>query len=56
MKVFFDSNVFLKYLAGVKDAKRLLDRVEHDEWKGYINGIVISEVVYGYLRLALNVS
>ena len=56
MKVFFDSNVFLKYLAGVEDAKRLLDRVEYDEWKGYINDIVISEVVYGYLRLALNVS
>ena len=56
MKVFFDSNVFLKYLAGVEDAKRLLNRVEHDEWKGYINDIVISEVVYGYLRLALNVS
>ncbi len=56
MKVFFDSNVFLKYLAGVEDAKRLMDRVEHDKWKGYINDIVISEVVYGYLRLALNVS
>ncbi len=54
MKVFFDSNVFLKYLAGIEDAKRLLDRVEHGEWKGYINDIVISEVVYGYLRLALN--
>ena len=56
MKVFFDSNIFLKYLAGVEDAKRLLDRVEQGEWKGYINDIVVSEVVYGYLRLALNVS
>ncbi len=56
MKVFFYSNVFLKYLAGVEDAKRLLDKVEHGEWKGYINNIVISEVVYGYLRLALNTS
>jgi len=58
MKVFFDSNVFLKYLAGVEAAKRLLDKVEHDEWKGYINDndIVVSEVVYGFLRLALNVS
>ena len=45
MKVFFDSNVFLKYLAGVEDAKRLLDRVERNEWKGYINDIVVSEVV-----------
>ncbi len=56
MKVFFDSNVFLKYLAGVEDAKKLIDRVECGEWKGYINDIVVSEVVYGYLRLALNVS
>ena len=56
MKVFFDSNVFLKHLAGVEDAKKLIDKVEHGEWKGYINDIVISEVVYGYLRLALNVS
>ncbi len=41
MKVFFDSNVFLKYLAGVKDAKRPVDRVEYGEWKGYINDIMI---------------
>ncbi len=33
-----------------------MDRVEHSEWKGYVNDIVVSEVVYGYLRLALNVS
>lgn len=56
MKMFFDSNVFLKYLAGVEEAKKLLDKVEYDEWKGYVNDIVVSEAVYGYLRLALNVS
>ncbi len=56
MKVFFDSNVFLKYLAGVEEAKKLVDRVEHGEWEGYVNDIVVSEVVYGYLRLALNIS
>ncbi len=55
MRVFFDSNVFLKYLAGIEDAKKLIDKVEHGEWKGYVNGIVVSEVVYEYLRLALNV-
>ena len=55
MKVFFDSNVFLKYLAGVEEAKKLVDKVEYGEWKGYVSDIVISEVVYGYLRLALNV-
>ena len=31
MRVFFNSNVFLKYLAGIKDAKKLIDRVEHGE-------------------------
>jgi len=56
MRVFFDSNVFLKYLAGVEDAKKLIGKVEDGEWKGYVNDIVISEVVYGYLRLALDVS
>jgi len=56
VKVFFDSNVFLKYLAGVEEAKKLVDRVEHGEWEGYVNDIVVSEVVYGYLRLALNIS
>jgi len=45
MRVFFDSNVFLKYLAGVEGARRLLERVEHGEWRGYINDIVVSEVV-----------
>ena len=48
MKVFFDSGVFLKYLAGVGNAKRLMDRVERGEWKGYVNDIVISE---GCLRV-----
>lgn len=56
MRVFFDSNVFLKYLAGIEDAKKLIGKVEYGEWKGYVNDIVISEVVYGYLRLALDVS
>ena len=55
MKVFFDSNVFLKYLAGVEEAKKLIDKVEYGEWEGYVNDVVISEVAYGYLRLSLNV-
>ncbi len=42
----------LSILQELKNAKKLIDRVEHDEWKGYVNGIVVSEVVYGYLRLA----
>lgn len=56
MKVLFDSNVFLKYLAGVEEARKLSDKVEYGEWKGYVNDVVVSEVVYGYLRLALNIS
>jgi len=56
MKVFFDSNVFLKYLAGVEEAKKLMDMVERGEWEGYVNDIVVSEVIYGYLRLVFNVS
>lgn len=36
MRVFFDSNVFLKYLAGVIDAKKLVDKVEQGEWKEYL--------------------
>ncbi len=56
VRVFFDSNVFLKYLAGVEEAKKLIDKVEYSEWRGYVNDVVISEVVYGYPRLALNVS
>ena len=56
MRVFFDSNVFLKYLAGSVEAKSLVDMVEHGKWRGYINDVVVSEVAYGYLRLALNVS
>ena len=45
----------LSILQELKNAKKLIDRVEHDKWKGYVNGIVVSEVVYRYLRLALNV-
>ena len=56
MKVFFDSNIFLKYLVGVEEVKKLVDKVEYGKWKGYVNDVVVSEVVYGYLRLALNVS
>ncbi len=56
MKVFFDSNVFLKYLVGIEDAKKLIDKVEYGEWRGYVNDVIVSEVIYGYLRLALNIS
>ena len=44
MRVLFDSNVFLKYLARVEDAKKLADRVEHGEWKGYINNTELARL------------
>jgi len=53
MRVFLDSNVLLKYLAGMEEARSVVERVERGEWTGYINDVVVSEVVYGYLRLAL---
>ena len=50
-RVFFDSNVFLYHLGGVMDrATELLEMVEDGEVTGYINDVVISEVIYGYLR------
>ena len=56
MKVFFDSNIFIKYLAGAEEAKKLIDKVECGECRGYVNDVVVSEVVYGCLRLVLSVS
>ena len=51
MKVFFDSNVFLHHLAGTSQkATELLERVESGEISGYVNDVVVSEVIYGYLR------
>ncbi|AIG97967.1 type II toxin-antitoxin system VapC family toxin [Archaeoglobus fulgidus] len=51
MRVFFDSNVFLHHLADTKDeATELLERVEDGTFEGIVNDIVVSEVIYGYLR------
>ena len=51
MKVFFDSNIFLHHLADTSQkATGLLERVESGEIVGYINDVVVSEVIYGYLR------
>ena len=56
MKVLFDSNVLIKYLAGDEKAKTLVERVINGEWSGYITGTIVSETIYVYLRLALDVS
>jgi len=57
MRVFVDTSVILAFLAGQDDrAKDLIRRIEEHEVTGYINPLVIDEVIYGYLRLATGVS
>ncbi|BAN91110.1 type II toxin-antitoxin system VapC family toxin [Aeropyrum camini] len=55
MKVLYDSNVLIKYLAGDDKARTLVEKVINGEWEGFITGIVVSETIYIYLRLALDV-
>ncbi|QDA30874.1 PIN domain-containing protein [Thermococcus indicus] len=52
MKVFFDSNVFLKFFGGDEKARSLILLAESGDVEGVINSVVLSEVTYGYLRLA----
>lgn len=54
MRVFFDSNVFLKFFGGEEKAKALLSLVWEGEVEGAINPVVLSEVTYGYIRLSTN--
>jgi predicted nucleic acid-binding protein len=56
LKVLYDSNVLIKYLAGDEKALALLEKAINGEWEGYITGTVVSETIYIYLRLALDVS
>ena len=56
MKVLYDSNVLIKYLAGDEKARTLVEKVINGEWSGYITGTIASETIYVYLRLALDVS
>ena len=56
MRVIYDSNVLVRYFAGDNKAKVLIERVIRGEWDGYITDVVVSEVVYIYLRLTLGVS
>ena len=56
MRVLYDSNVLIKYLAGDEKARTLVEKVVSGEWEGYITGTVVSETIYIYLRLALDVS
>lgn len=49
--VFIDSNVIIKYFAGNPLAKRLLEPVIYGDTTGYVNIIVISEVIFIVLKL-----
>lgn len=49
--VFVDSNVILRHLGGDVRAKRIVDLVESGEFKGYVNQVVVSEVLYVYVKL-----
>jgi len=56
LKVLYDSNVLIKYLAGDENARILVEKAIDGEWSGYITGTIASETLYVYLRLALDVS
>ncbi len=49
--VFIDSNVIVRHLSGDFKAKKIIDMVESGEIKGLINQIVVSEVLFVYIRL-----
>jgi len=49
-KIFFDSNVLIYHLCGKIEAKKLIEKVENEEIIGFINPIVISEVLFFYIR------
>lgn len=48
--VFVDSNVLLHHLAGDPKAKKIIDSVEDGIFDGYVNQIVISEVIFVYMK------
>ena len=49
--VFIDSNVMIKYFAGDSLAKKLLEPIIYGDVIGYVNAIVISEVIFILLKL-----
>ncbi len=56
MDLFFDSNIFLFHLSGRDSATKLIEEVENGRFRGYINDVVVSEVVYGFLRAETGLS
>jgi len=49
--VFVDSNVIIHHLAGDNKAKEIIENVERGGDTGYINQIVVSEVIFICLKL-----
>ncbi|MEM1670820.1 MAG: type II toxin-antitoxin system VapC family toxin [Archaeoglobaceae archaeon] len=49
--VFVDTNVLIRHLSGDKRAKKVVEKVEMGEIDGYINQVVVSELIHVYLRL-----
>ncbi len=57
MRVFVDSSIILAFLAGQDErAYRIVRDIENRVIIGYINAIVVDEVIHGYLRLATGLS
>jgi hypothetical protein len=51
------SYVFLHHLADSREAAtKLIEKVESGEIAGRINDIVVSEVIYGYIRAVTSLS
>ncbi len=49
--VFIDSNIIIFHLAGDENVKRIMKLCEEGEISGYINDVVLSEVIYSFLRV-----
>ncbi len=57
MKIFIDSSLILAFLAGQDErAYNIIENIENRVFVGYINAIVIGEVIHGYLRLVTGLS
>ena len=57
MRIFVDSSIVLAFLAGQDErAKKLIRDIEDGIVAGYINPVVVDEVIHGYLRLATGLS
>jgi len=54
--LFFDSNILLFHLSGRDSATKLIENVENGRFRGCINDVVVSEVVYGFLRAETGLS